>query len=102
MSDGNEIFWIGDKVAQNMYDITWHPGQENLEDYQSKHHIGAHHVAVRPWYLHNTDSPRYLGVLELSKTGTYGKYPYQEFHEYRVQVLLLAVSYTHLTLPTKA
>jgi hypothetical protein len=54
------FFWIGDKVAQGMYDISWHPGQENLADYQSKHHIGAHHLAVRPWYLHTKNSPQYL------------------------------------------
>jgi hypothetical protein len=40
------FFWIGDKVAQEMYAIKWHPGQENLADYQSKHHIGSHHTAV--------------------------------------------------------
>jgi hypothetical protein len=43
-----------------MYQIAWHPGQENLADYQSKHHIGSHHVAVRSWYLHTKDSPLYL------------------------------------------
>ncbi len=45
-----QFFWVGDKVAQKMYDITWHPGLENLADYQSKHHVGLHHVAVRPYY----------------------------------------------------
>ena len=54
------FFWIGDKIAQEMYDVSWHPGQENLADYQSKHHNGAHHRAVRPWYLHQEDSPQYL------------------------------------------
>ncbi len=54
------FFWVGDKIAQNMYDISWHPGIENLADYQSKHHIGSHHVRVRPWYLHMKSSPRYL------------------------------------------
>ena len=54
------FFWIGDKIAQEMYDVSWHPGQENLADYQSKHHTGAHHKAVRPWYLHQADSPKYL------------------------------------------
>ena len=44
------FFWIGDKVAQEMY----------LVDYQSKHHIGTHHVALRPWYLHTGDSSQYL------------------------------------------
>ncbi len=52
------FFWIGDKVAQEMYALKWHPGQENLADYQSKHHIGSHHAAVRPWYLHLKKSPR--------------------------------------------
>jgi hypothetical protein len=54
------FFWVGDKVAQDMYPLSWHPGQENLADYQSKHHIGSHHVAVRSWYLHTENSPRIL------------------------------------------
>ena len=45
-------------MAQEMNDITWQPGMENLADYQSKHHIGLHHVAVRPYYLHQENSPR--------------------------------------------
>jgi hypothetical protein len=39
-------FWVRDKVAQDAYEIKWHPGQENLADYQSKHHLGSHHQAV--------------------------------------------------------
>jgi hypothetical protein len=54
------FFWIGDKIAQEMYTIKWHPGQENLANYQSKHHIGSHHTAVRPWYLHLENFPRVL------------------------------------------
>ena len=53
-------FWISGKVAQDMYTLAWHPGQEKLADYQSKHHMGCHHVAVRPWYLHTENSPRFL------------------------------------------
>ncbi len=30
---------------------------KNLADYQSKHHPRAHHTAVRPYYLHETNSP---------------------------------------------
>jgi hypothetical protein len=52
------FFWISDKVAQDMYAISWHPGQETLADYQSKHHVGSHHVAVCPWYLQMDDSPQ--------------------------------------------
>ena len=47
-------------MAQEIYNITWLPGMENLADYQSKHHIGSHHVAVRPYYLHQENSPRIL------------------------------------------
>ena len=54
------FFWVGEKVAQEMYDIIRHPGMENQEDYQSKHHKGSHHVAVRPYYLHQENSPRIL------------------------------------------
>jgi hypothetical protein len=41
------FFWIGDKIGQQMYNLKWDPGQENLADYQSKHHIGSHNTAVR-------------------------------------------------------
>ena len=54
------FFWVGDKIAQEMYDLKWHPGQENLADYQSKHHTSSHHTVVRPWYLHMENSPRVL------------------------------------------
>jgi hypothetical protein len=54
------FFWVGDIIAQNMYAVSWHPGMENLADYQSKHYIGSHHVRVRLWYLHMENSPQYL------------------------------------------
>jgi hypothetical protein len=53
-------FWVCDKVAQDAYDVKWHPGQENIADYQSKHHVGAHHQAVCPLYLHEKNSPLVL------------------------------------------
>jgi hypothetical protein len=53
-------FWVCDKVAQDVYDVKWHLGKENLADYQSKHHPGAHHTAVCPWYLHEVNSPLVL------------------------------------------
>ncbi len=53
-------FWVCDKVAQDAYNVKLHPGQENLVDYQSKHHPGAHHTAVRPWYLHKVNLPLVL------------------------------------------
>jgi hypothetical protein len=57
-------FWIGDKVTQEMYALKWHPGKENMADYQTKHHIGSHHTAVRRWYLHLENSPRVLPRAE--------------------------------------
>jgi hypothetical protein len=42
------FFWVEDKIAQEMYALQWHPGQENLADYQSKHDVGLHHATVRP------------------------------------------------------
>ena len=54
-----QLFLDGDKIAQNMYDLSWHPGQENLADYQSKHHLGSHdlNARLRQWYLHMENSP---------------------------------------------
>jgi hypothetical protein len=54
------MFGVGDKVVQDMYKLTWHPGMENLADYQSKHHVGSGHTAIRPYYLHQENSPRIL------------------------------------------
>jgi hypothetical protein len=45
-------FWVRDKVAQDGYDVKWHPGKENLADYQSKHHPGAHHTAVHTYGIY--------------------------------------------------
>ncbi len=82
-----QFFWIWDKIAQEMYTLKWHPGQENLANYQSKHHDGSNHVAVRPWYLHSKvplgyyqgrrDLAHWKGVLEPLKIGTYVKHPYR-------------------------
>jgi hypothetical protein len=41
-------FWTCEKDAQNVYSFKWHPGMENLADYQSKDHPGAHHTVVSP------------------------------------------------------
>ena len=38
--------------------MQWHPGQENLADYFTKHFDTKHHIAVRPWYLQEDNSPR--------------------------------------------
>jgi hypothetical protein len=55
-----QFFWVGDKVAHAIYKLIWHLRLENLADYQSKHHMGSHHIAVRPYYLHRENFPRFL------------------------------------------
>ncbi len=54
------FFWVADPVKQRKYGIKYFPGKENIADYQSKHHTRAHHVAVRPRYLHEPTSVREL------------------------------------------
>jgi len=41
-------FWLLDQETQKYVDIFYHPGQENLGDYPSKHHFGPIHQHVRP------------------------------------------------------
>ena len=54
------FFYIADQVSRGLFDVQWHPGQENLADYFTKHFDGKHHQEVRPWYLHMPNSPREL------------------------------------------
>ena len=54
------FFWITDQVKIGNFDVQWHPGQENRADYYTKHFDGRHHQAVKPWYLHENNSPREL------------------------------------------
>ena len=52
--------WITSQVRIGNFDVQWHPGQENRADYYTKHFDGKHHQAVRPWYLHEKNSPLVL------------------------------------------
>ena len=61
-------FWTSEKETQYVYSFKWYPGQENLVDYQSKHHPGAHHSAVCPYYLHKENSPLVLPRATRSST----------------------------------
>ena len=53
-------FWLLDQETQKYVDFFYHPGQENLGDYPSKHHFGPIHQHVRPYYLHMPNSPTFL------------------------------------------
>eukprot|EP00957_Ditylum_brightwellii_P153459 11679230-Ditylum_brightwellii.AAC.1 len=55
-----QYFWLVDQVAQGNFDVQWHTGLENLDDYVTKHHAPDHHIKVHPIYLHTPSSPRYL------------------------------------------
>lgn len=54
------FFWVTDQTKQGYFNVEWHPGKENLADYFTKHFDGKHHMEVRPWYLHETNSPSEL------------------------------------------
>jgi hypothetical protein len=54
------FFWVTDQVLNKEFDVQWHPGKENLADYFTKHFDAAHHQHVRPWYVHEQNSPREL------------------------------------------
>ena len=53
-------FYACDQVKRKIFNVAWHPGREILGDYPSKHHSEAHHIHVRPLYVHMRNSPRYL------------------------------------------
>ena len=53
-------FYVGDQVKFGYFDVCWQPGHENLGDYPSKHHPATHHQKVRPFYLHEPNSPTVL------------------------------------------
>ena len=44
--------WVKDRVSQKEFLVFWRPGHSNLGDYATKHHSPAHHILVRPIYLH--------------------------------------------------
>ena len=50
-------FYSCDQVKQGFLDVKWHPGQESLGYYQSKNHMGDHHIHMCPIYLHMKNSP---------------------------------------------
>ena len=46
------FWWIPDRIEQGQLEVGWAPGEGNLADYHSKHHSPAHHIKMRPIYLH--------------------------------------------------
>ena len=72
-------FWVIYQVDMKHFIVKWAPGLQNLADYFTKHHTAAHHLKVRPYYVHMANSPHYLtkapsprdlrGCVECSKNG---------------------------------
>jgi hypothetical protein len=50
-------FWLLDGKTQTYFKYYYQPGQENLGNYPSKHHIAHIHQHVRPYYVHTDTSP---------------------------------------------
>ena len=55
-----KYFWGCDQVKIGEFDVFWHPVQDNLGDYTSKHYDIKYHQNVRPLYLHERNSPIYF------------------------------------------
>jgi len=49
------FYWIRDRVRKGQFIVYWRRGETNRADYFSKHHPPAHHMEVRPTYLHSTN-----------------------------------------------
>jgi hypothetical protein len=87
-------FWVCDKMAQDAYSVKWHPGQENLADYQSKHHLGPCHQAIRPWYQQEEHSPLVLPQAAPPSTlkGCVGTLPKGYIHNVHLPRVLILQS----------
>jgi hypothetical protein len=48
------FYWIQDIVQQGELAVHWLQGEDNLADYFTKHHPPAHHIQMRPIYLHTS------------------------------------------------
>ena len=53
-------FWLLDQQAQKNFKFSYQPGQNNMGDYQTKHHTAEIHHNVRPYYLHLPNSLKTL------------------------------------------
>jgi hypothetical protein len=54
------FYWIRDRVKQKQFLVHWAAGSLNLGDYHTKHHPPKHHPMVRPYYIHEPNSPRVI------------------------------------------
>ena len=57
-------FWLLFQEAQRIPNVRYHPGAENLGNYQTKLHNGKNHKRVRPFYVHTNNLPHFLQRAE--------------------------------------
>jgi hypothetical protein len=62
------FYWIQDRVSQGQFTVHRQKGSDNLAYYFTKHHPPAHHILMRPIYIHtsnlaHTIAPEWKGVL---------------------------------------
>jgi hypothetical protein len=60
------LYWVKDIVEQDQFNVGWEPGDTNMGDYFTKHHSPAHHKRMRPYYLHDKNSPMIRHYTRLS------------------------------------
>jgi hypothetical protein len=53
-------FWLLNDKVQKLFHFYYQPGQENFDNYPSKHHSADIHQHVRPYYVHMNNSPTVL------------------------------------------
>ena len=68
-------FWLLDKSTQKEFTFHYHPGLENLADYHTKAFNAKDTQRVRPFYVHEKNSPRKLirALLPSTRRGCVGK-----------------------------
>ena len=58
--NGDALLLASRSTSPEDVNFSYQPGAENLGDYPSKAQLGTGHQHVRPYYLHQDDSPRVL------------------------------------------
>ena len=56
-------FWVLDQDKEGVINVRWKPGHVNKANYFTKHFFGTYHKKIRPIYLHEANSPRYIQNL---------------------------------------
>jgi cephalosporin-C deacetylase-like acetyl esterase len=83
------FYWIQDRVSQGQFAVHWQKGSDNLADYFTKHHPPAHHILMRPIYIHtsnlaHTIASEWKGVLIQDPGLVESRYPVSAIQSYNV------------------